>query len=347
MKYVNLAKQGWTRFALNSMGWWLNWVCGFAAGGCRKLSSDEREFIRSFSFLYPEVLQACSILVTDGTEKVLAQRYMMHVLDHQNPQWWSEYGEYAQQPWFVWQYACEHGLATPPARTDVSLRVMPIMPEGDEPATILLLQIERNTMQPDQGLIHLQGAQDALTEEQAKQLRCKYIPGGYVRKVDECSAPILDRAVEMGLALLKQGIGICVQEKVLYERILREEYQPAHYHWIRETESPDWLRVIYPYDPVLHNYLIQMGGRWTGKQMFFPVTLSERLKDIISLYDFRLTVETGRRLELWAKARENATIYCPRRARNEPPKPEVKDRFHQLLLKGVEVPADLIDPTDG
>ena len=90
-----------------------------------------------------------------------------------------------------------------------------------------------------------------------------------------------------------------------------------------------------------------MGGRWTGKQMLFPVTLSERLKDIISLYDFRLTVETGRRLELWAKARENATIYCPRRARNEPPKPEVKDRFHQLLLKGVEVPADLIDPTDG
>ena len=81
--------------------------------------------------------------------------------------------------------------------------------------------------------------------------------------------------------------------------------------------------------------------------MLLPVTASERLKDIIRLYDFRLTNEAGRRLESWEKARESATNYCPRRVRNEPPKPDVKDRFHQLLLQGAEVPADLIDPTDG
>lgn len=89
-----------------------------------------------------------------------------------------------------------------------------------------------------------------------------------------------------------------------------------------------------------------MGGRWTDRQMLLPVSVSERLKDIISLYDFRLTKEAGRRLELWDKARENATIYSPRRVHNEPPKPEVKDRFHQLLLQGVEVPADLLDLSD-
>lgn len=213
---------------LNSTVWWLDQVCGLASGKSRVRSSSERTFIRNFSLLYREVLQSCSMLVEDGTEKTLAQRYMKHVLDHQKPQWWSEYEEYAQQPWFIWQYACEHGLVSPPVTADVPLSVMPIMPEGDEPATILLLQIERNAMQPNQGLIHLRGAQDALTEEQAKQLRCRYIPGGYVRKIDECTAPIMDRAVQMSLALLKKGIGVCVQEKVLYERILRVEYQPAH-----------------------------------------------------------------------------------------------------------------------
>ena len=312
----------------------------------RKPSSDERAFIRSFSLMYREVMHSCSILVTDGTEKELAQRYMKHVLAHQNTQWWSECEEYAQQPWFIWQYACEHGLVIPPTTAEVPLKAFPIIPEGDNAGVVFLVRIERNAMRPDQGLIHLQGAQDALTEEQVKQLRCKYIPGGYIRKVDECSAPILDRAVQMSLSLLQQGIGVCVQEKALYERILHEEYQPVHRHWISDTECPDWLRVIYPYDPTLHNYLIQMGGRWTGKKMLLPVTASERLKDIISLYDFRLTKEASRRLTLWEKARANATIYSPRRVRNEPPKPEVKDRFHQLLLQGAEVPADLIDPID-
>lgn len=326
--------------------WWQQVRCT-AANRKGGTNTPANRYRRDFCYRYHEILHACDLLDTQRDGRALARKYIQHVLEHQCLQWWAENAEYTAQPWFIWQYMCEHGLASPPVEQKVSLNVKPILPDGEAPQAILLLQIERDAKNPDQGLIHLRCVQNDLTEEQAKQLRCRYISGGYVRKVDECAAPIMDRAVQMGVKLLNQGFGVCVQEQALYERILCSEYEPEHLHWVRAAEAVDWLRLTYPYDVELHGYLLQMGGRWTGKQMLLSVTASDRLRDIVRLYNFRMTAEAQRRLALWEEACRNATIYKPRRLRNEPPQIGAGDLFRQMLEQTADVPADLIDPADG
>ena len=318
-----------------------------AANRKGSINSSENKYRRDFCYRYQEILCACDLLETQRDGRALAQKYMQHVLEHQRLQWWTENAADTAQPWFVWQYMCEHGLVTPPVEQKASLNVKPILPDGEAPQAILLLQIERDVKNPDQGFIHLHCAQNDLTEDQAKQLRCRYISGGYVRKVDECAAPIMDRAVQMCVMLLNQGFGVCVQEQALYERILCYEFEPEHLYWVRAAEAVEWLRLTYPYNVELHGYLLQMGGRWTGKQMLLPVTASDRLRDIIRLYNFRMTVEAQRRLALWEEACRRATIYKPRRLRNEPSQIGAVDLFRQMLEQKADVPADLIDPADG
>ena len=331
----------------NSILRWCQQVRYAASSRKGSIYSPENKYRRDFCYCYKEILRSCELFDDKKKGRDLTCKYMQHVIAHQRLQWWTENADYITQPWFIWQYMCEHGLATPPAEQKASLKVKPIMPERNEATTTLLLRIERNVMQPEQGFIHLHCAQNDLTEEQAKQLRCRYIPGGYVRKVDECAAPIMDRAVQMGVELLNQGFGVCVQERTLYERILCSEYEPEHLQWVRAAEAVDWLRLTYPYHVELHSYLLQMGGRWTGKQMLLPVTASDRLRDIIRLYNFRMTVEAQRRLALWEEACRRATIYKPRRLRNEPSQIGAVDLFRQMLEQKADVPADLIDPVDG
>lgn len=331
----------------NSIIRWWQQVRYAAANRKGSINSSENKYRRDFCYRYQEILCACDLLETQRDGRALAQKYMQHVLEHQRLQWWTENAADTAQPWFVWQYMCEHGLVTPPVEQKASLNVKPILPDGEAPQAILLLHMEREVKNPEQGLIHLHCAQKDLTEEQAKQLRCRYISGGYVRKVDECAAPIMDRAVQMGVMLLNQGFGVCVQEQALYERILCYEFEPEHLYWVRAAEAVEWLRLTYPYNVELHGYLLQMGGRWTGKQMLLPVTASDRLRDIIRLYNFRMTVEAQRRLALWEEACRRATIYKPRRLRNEPSQIGAVDLFRQMLEQKADVPADLIDPADG
>lgn len=302
--------------------------------------------IRRFCLRYGQVLTACEVLLP-GEGAQLARRYMRQVLaaEHDSA-WWAENECDLAQPWFIWQYACGCNLVEPPLEEKPQLELHPIQPEGGGTATVLLV-LERSPHQADQGLIYLHCAQTDLPPDTARKLRCKPIPGGYVRKVEECAAPIMDRAVQTALGLLRQGYAVCVQEKTLHRCILREEYVPEHLYWVRAADKPEWLRLTYPYDGALHQYLLQMGGRWTGKQMLLPVTASQRLKDIVRLYGFRMTGEAQRRLVVWEDACQQTTIFRARRTKVEPPQPAAVDQFRQMLQMDAVVPADLIDPADG
>lgn len=311
----------------------------------KKHDAPREACVRRFCLRYGQVLAACEVLLP-GEGRHLARRYMRRVLTEPDPAWWAENEGDLTQPWFIWQYACGCNLVEPAPEEPPQLALEPIRPEGGGTATILLV-LERNPRQADQGLIYLHCAQEDLPPDAARKLRCKPIPGGYVRKVDECAAPITDRAVQTAVRLLHQGYAVCVQDKALHGRILREEYVPEHLYWVRAAEKPEWLRLTYPYDGALHQYLQQMGGRWTGKQMLLPVTASQRLKDVARLYGFRMTGEAQRRLAIWEEARQQATIFRARRTKVEPPQPAVVDQFRQMLQMDAEVPADLIDPADG
>ena len=148
--------------------------------------------------------------------------------------------------------------------------------------------------------------------------------------------------MEYALELLGNGYGVAVEEKMLEKRILSGKFKPAHGYWIKETERPDYLRLIYPYDRQLHRYLCILGARWEKKQMLLPIACADCMPDIIRLYNFRMTGEAKRRLDLWEKARAEATVFRPRRGKNTAPAAPV-DRFREMLKAPPERLADLED----
>ena len=76
--------------------------------------------------------------------------------------------------------------------------------------------------------------------------------------------------------------------------------------------------------------------------MLLPIACADCMPDIIRLYNFRMTGEAKRRLDLWEKARAEATVFRPRRGKNTAPAAPV-DRFREMLKAPPERLADLED----
>jgi len=300
----------------------------------------EQEY-RRFCRIADQVEKSCALWLPEAPG-ALAGRYMAHVIHHQkNASWWQEQGEYLDQPWFIRRYCLEYGLLPEeePMPPQLSLRL--IRPEC-ECRQWVLLKAERNVTEPDQGVVLVRCSYDRELHGLLKQLHFCARERGYELRVNECSAPLADRAAEMGEKLLQAGYGVSVEEAVLEKRILSGRFAPAHGYWIMETEKPEYLRLIYPYNPRLHRYLCMMGAKWEKKQMLIPISCMDQMQDAIRLYDFRMTKEARRLAEAWEIARESATIYRPRRRRQDDGQ-RPADRFRDMLKREPGVMPDLED----
>ena len=315
----------------------------------QKRASKADWYLAEFIIQYHQVVDACAVIEKNYPihAKDATHLYMNHVCKADyGAQWWQEHADYVCQAWFIWRYLCEHKLIQAPVLPEMSYHYLTLKPEQQLHDEELLLQLIRYAARPVEGSIFIRCVPSEEMDSLMRSLRCKRIPDGYVRKVDECAAPIEDRAVQMAISLLEAGYAITVQEKKLHEKILDGNYVPEHRHWIRATKNADWLQMVYPYDVPLHRYLMQMGGRWTGKQMLLHITAADRFHDVIRLYDFHLTEEADKMIGAWKEAAAQATIYRKRKSKNEPEPPSTLDRFHAMLNQSADVPEDLIDPND-
>lgn len=315
--------------------------------GCKRqsLTTAERE-ASIFHRKYRQVYQACKLLNDNGNEQIhrLPGRYMKHILNTPHDDvWWQQNAEYLTEPWFIWQYAEEHELV----RIDIPAKPEPqyliISPEKALFDESVLISAERDISRPEEGTLLAYGVSSEALDALMRSLHFKHIPGGYVRKVDERAAPLIDRAVQTADKLLSNGYRVCVQEKLLYQRITAGGFEPEHRYWICAAQTSEWLHLVYPYDVHLHQYLKKMGGRWTGKQMLLPISAADRLQDVIRLYGFRMTREARMLMDVWNRAMQQATVYRPRKQKNEPPEPEPIDRFRAMLNRPAEIPEDLLD----
>lgn len=314
-------------------------------GRMRSRTAVERE-TSIFCRKYQQVCQACRQLDEGHDEQMrrLPGRYMSHILHTpHDEEWWQQNAEYLTEPWFIWQYATEYALVVPKAPAANEPQYLLISPEKAPAKEALFISAHRDAHRPDEGTLYVYGTSSEALDALMRSLRFKKIAGGYVRKVDECASPLVDRAVQTAVKLLDHGFSTCVQERYLHQRITAGAYEPEHRHWICAAQTPEWLRLMYPYDVHLHQHLKKMGGSWNGKQMLLPISATEKLQDVIRLYDFRMTQEAQRRMDVWNRAMQQATVYRPRRRQNEPPAPEPIDRFRAMLNRPVEIPEDLLD----
>ena len=307
---------------------------------------EKRELLqaqRRFCCQMEQVEKACAFWEEEkpGT---LAGQYMAHVLSHQKQkEWWAENGEFLDQPWFIRRYCLDYHLADSTAAFQPPpLPLHLIRPEKTLRGWIAI-KMDRNPEAPQTGRILAECAYEKETWDCLKKLHFSRTHQGYCCFIDECFSPIEERAAEYAAALLRQGYGVAVAEEKLKQRVLAGHFRPAHGHWIRETEHPELLQLIYPYDKTLHRYLCLLGARWENKRMLLPIHCAERLPDIIRLYGFRLTTEARRRLDVWEAAQAKAVVYRPRRKRQEAPASS-RDLFLEMLKDPPRLLPDLEDP---
>ena len=290
---------------------------------------------------FEDVLNAC-VLFSDAPAETAAA-YCSAVLKQETElSWWRTHQNALTEPWFILRYCREHWLIEEKRDSARGITPIVICPEEADEDRCVQLVLERDLHFPEEGHIRIDSADDALTEI-LQGLRFTLTERGYLRRVGECGGPLSDRAAEIGMELLKRRYTLYLTDSEAADKIRTGRIAPVHRYWIRETGQPELLRLTYPRDRVLHQYVCAAGGRWNGKYVEFPIVCYDRLGDLIRLYDFHMTRTANQTIDAWRQAKRQAVVYRTRREEAGKPRPTAEDVFHQLLAREIVVPDDLKD----
>lgn len=291
---------------------------------------------------FEDVLSACTLFSDTPSENAAA--YCAAILKNEtDPGWWQKHQNALTEPWFILRYCREHWLIEEKSDSACGIAPIVICPEEADETRRVQLVLERDLHFPEEGYIRIDSTNDEALTEILQGLRFTLTERGYLRKVSECSGPLSDRAAEIGLELLKRRYTLYLTDSEAADRIRTGKIAPVHRYWIRETGQPEILRLTYPRDKVLHQYVCAAGGRWNGKYVEFPIVCYERLGDLIRLYDFHMTRTANQYIDAWQEATRQAVVYRTRREEEGKPRPTAQDVFHRLLGREIVVPDDLKD----
>lgn len=297
-----------------------------------------------FSTRWQEVFAACEELspLVQETPLQAARKYMTRVLERERePAWWRENAPYLTQPWFIWQYGQAQGLLAAPSPAAPPPLLL-IRPKGARRDAWAHLRLSRETANPDRGWLEISGPREEKNFQELMRSQGLWLrDGNYVRRVGETAAPLMDRAVETAVLLLEAEYSLSVEEPLLEGRILRRQYAPERRHWVLAPPQRDKLRLSYPRDQRLHQYVCKAGAVWNGRYMEISIRYADRVEELMRLYGFHATAAAKRRLETWNKAVEQATVYRERKRKNEPPGAAPSDMFKKLLDQKIDVIEDL------
>lgn len=315
---------------------WLHFAAlGFRMARILRSCPSKDEIPERTAFIHrgEAVARAC---IEAGGNEDMAAAYMEHVLRCTDKSWWREKARVLCEGWFIWQYCVSNGLID---ETEEIESAPPVMLAPENVLGQAQICTERLVRHPEQGRIRIFCTPPA---EVLTSLGYVQREGFYARRVDECAGGIDHRAAEAGDVLLAAGYALTLEDEAMKARILSGDYEEEKRCWIRETGREDMLRLTYPHDAVLHRYICMAGGRWNGKYVEMPIVYADRLDDLIRLYGFSITDEAARRIDAWHQALRTATVYRPRKKRQETAaRPE--DMFKQMMLRKTEIPPDLLD----
>lgn len=326
------------------MKWCKAWklVCRLVRAD-RQIEPETASLRAQFIARYDDVQSACALF--SGNPTSTTAKYYTTILEQEKDMgWWQQNHRALAEPWFILRYCRQHALIETSTDGCVSFEPIVIRPENaDETARRAQLVLERDMHDPEMGMLCLDSTDDDALVEILQRMRFSLTEKGYLRKVGECGGSLTDRAAETGLVLLQRGYTLYLTDQAAANQILAGRFAPTHRYWIRETSHPEILRLTYPRDKTLHQYVCAAGGRWNGKYMEFPISCFDRLGDLIRLYDFHITRTAERYINAWQQSTRQAIVYRSRRREEGKPRPTAEDVFQQLLTREIAVPDDILD----
>lgn len=117
------------------------------------------------------------------------------------------------------------------------------------------------------------------------KLRWDHARTAYVRTVDECAMPLVDRAAEVCAKLLTAGFRVLALDASVREKALSGTYAREYPRWIRRGKNPFTLEFLYTHNPWLHERVRSLGARWSGQAMEVNWMLTEETQEFAQLYN--------------------------------------------------------------
>lgn len=175
------------------------------------------------------------------------------------------------------------------------------------------------------------------------KLRWDHARTAYVRTVDECAMPLVDRAAEVCAKLLTAGFRVLALDASVREKALSGTYAREYPRWIRRGKNPFTLEFLYTHNPWLHERVRSLGARWSGQAMEVNWMLTEETQEFAQLYNFRITEDAQEIFERWHRTVKNARIWEETGAEEALLPALDGDALAERLCARIEIPEDLRD----
>ncbi len=284
---------------------------------------------------FREVLSVCGGMEfrTGKSRMYLASAYMKCV-SQESTEWKRENADVLFENFFIYDYLAEKGLIE---RRDE--QVLLLHPEGDGEIGMCEIKTRSSPDSPETGRVEVRPVYGSPPDKALWGMDFASDNGVYVLNVADSNAPLLDRAVEAGAALIDFNIGVCVYKKILYEKIFMRDFKKINRYRVFAPEDDREIAFSYPWNPALHKRLFLAGAKWNGKYMAMPLVKSENAQDVIVLYGFYVEPNAKKRMEMWSRAEKTARTM----PRNRDVSKEDEALVRTFLTRPIKVIEDLSD----
>lgn len=281
----------------------------------------------------------------------LAKWYITHVFHHQKrATWWIANREYLLCPWFIEEYLRayrpgRHAVADEPACVAAVWEEAMLRPAKARFRGAVEVHALPNAGKEETGQILVRYEMNPELSRVARgaKLRWDHARTAYVRTVDECAMPLVDRAAEVCAKLLTAGFRVLALDASVREKALSGTYAREYPRWIRRGKNPFTLEFLYAHNPWLHERVRSLGARWSGQAMEVNWMLTEETQEFAQLYNFRITEDAQEIFERWHRTVKNARIWEETGAEEALLPALDGDALAERLCARIEIPEDLRD----
>lgn len=128
--------------------------------------------------------------------------------------------------------------------------------------------------------------------EVVKALGYRWIGQVWQRRINRFAGDPVDRAADLGHALLAAGFPVRILDNTIRQRAVTGDFTAEHTRWVTERTKgryPGWYAILWQRPDDLYAAAKAItGSRYDGSHVVVPPEQFEELQDFAAMYDFRI-----------------------------------------------------------
>ncbi len=163
----------------------------------------------------------------------------------------------------------------------------------------------------------------------------------WARTINKCSGPIIDRAAELGNALLRAGFSIRAQDISVLNKAVEADFKPEQTKWVAyriEGDYTGYLSVSVPTDELYQAARKLPGGKWSAPAIAVPLSGYREVLDFAELYGYSISDGAKKAIDF---EKEKTAVVQPKKPKHTEETGE--EKLAEILKQGSDIINDLKD----